>query len=461
VILFDSANPTGNDFDLGTPNEDFGGPGTGEGGGAGEPGENSEAQGMMLILAENLKGGNPASDPDDSGNGGDIYFDFDEPFRVDYIKMVDVDGGENENYVEALDADGNVLRHVSIPSLGDNAYQEVYLNVGDVSSLHFYLTGSGSVSAIPFCDDTPAPTPTSQPTNTPTNTPTSTPTSTPLPLEGVVIAVEPAFVTGAVSGTIQVAVEVRAGVQQVDGASAYLDFDPTVLQVQQITKGDTFQVELQNDYDNTNGTIDFAAGSFGSYPSGTIELFLVEFEAIGATSSTPLAFVFDAPRQSDVTFSGTSVLDAHLDGTVELLTPSVPPGSFNVTSEGDGMLLTWTTSSEEGVEGFNAYRSSEGIRLAEGDSRQKLNDALITANGTSSSYQLSDSTGDSSYDYWLEYVMEDGSGVMHPDSASETEPASITLNAASSTPRSNSWLWALLPIGLTILAGALMRRRSS
>src|SRR5262245_13195828 len=41
LCIFDSDNPTGNDIDLGTPNSGFGGPGIGDGGRPGEPGENN------------------------------------------------------------------------------------------------------------------------------------------------------------------------------------------------------------------------------------------------------------------------------------------------------------------------------------------------------------------------------------------------------------------------------------
>jgi hypothetical protein len=229
--------------------------------------------------------------------------------------------------------------------------------------------------------------------------------------------------------------------------------------VQGITEGGIFQFELQNDFDNTNGTIDFAAGSFSNYPSGTIDLFVIEFEAIAATAGTGLTFQFDAPRQSDVTFSGASVLDAHLDGEVELLTPPVPPGSFNVTSQGDGMSLTWTTDSEEGLQGFNVYRSTDGVRVADGETLEQLNDELIELTGAGSYDWLDETVEDgTTYEYKLEYVMLDGSTMMHPEAAT-SPPTSITLDALSSTPRSNYWLWALLPIGLTMLAGALIRRR--
>ncbi|MEE8525840.1 MAG: hypothetical protein V3T72_18040 [Thermoanaerobaculia bacterium] len=41
AMIFDTANPTGGDDDLGTPNQDFGGPGVGSGGGLGEIGANA------------------------------------------------------------------------------------------------------------------------------------------------------------------------------------------------------------------------------------------------------------------------------------------------------------------------------------------------------------------------------------------------------------------------------------
>lgn len=123
-------------------------------------------------------------------------------------------------------------------------------------------------------------------------------------------------------------------------------------------------------------------------------------------------------------------------------------------------LLTWTTDSEEGLDGFNVYRSSslDSGRAVDRQGLEKLNDALIGLQGVGAWYEFSDGTGNSSYDYWLEYVMEDGNTVMHPEAASDITPTSITLDALNSTPRTNYWLWALLPIGLTMLAGALMRR---
>src|SRR5262245_32027993 len=53
ALVFDSARPTGGDFDLGTPHASFGGPGVGAGGASG-PYQNDEPKRKLLIVAENL-----------------------------------------------------------------------------------------------------------------------------------------------------------------------------------------------------------------------------------------------------------------------------------------------------------------------------------------------------------------------------------------------------------------------
>ncbi len=76
AVVFDSSDPSGGDDDLGTPNENFGGPGVGD---AGET-TNKVALGHILIIAEDLVDKNPADglvdDPDDADNKG-AYIDFD------------------------------------------------------------------------------------------------------------------------------------------------------------------------------------------------------------------------------------------------------------------------------------------------------------------------------------------------------------------------------------------------
>ncbi|MEM8529629.1 MAG: choice-of-anchor A family protein [Chloroflexota bacterium] len=160
VITFDTSEPTGGDWDLGTPNETFGGPGVGTDGEVGKPGANEEPQGNVLILADNLSGGNPVRDPNDSAKGGDIHFEFDYPYNVASVMMLDMDGQETDNYVKVFDPDGGLIKRVNFQPLGDNSYQNARIDETNVGELHFFLRGSGAISTIVFCEeDTSTPTP--------------------------------------------------------------------------------------------------------------------------------------------------------------------------------------------------------------------------------------------------------------------------------------------------------------
>ena len=54
AVVFDSSNPTGDDFDLGTPHESFGGPGVGSAGQMGLATENDRPLQKILIVGEDL-----------------------------------------------------------------------------------------------------------------------------------------------------------------------------------------------------------------------------------------------------------------------------------------------------------------------------------------------------------------------------------------------------------------------
>ena len=152
AMVFDSANPTGNDDDLGTPNEDFAGPGIGAGGEAGQPGENSRALGNVLIISEDGNSGNP----DDNAGGGTLIFDFTSPVRVDLLEILDIE--ESGGTVTAFDENDVVIASAPILVRGNNSYQEVLLEASGVRRLEVYFAGSGALAAIRFCvDDEPPP----------------------------------------------------------------------------------------------------------------------------------------------------------------------------------------------------------------------------------------------------------------------------------------------------------------
>jgi hypothetical protein len=146
LMIFDSSVPTG-DSDLGTPNEDFGGPGIGLGGGAGVPGRNGLPRGQVLIISED---GNPGI-PNDYDGGGVIDFTFDPPMplvtEVHLLDMDDVGIGT----VRAFDSNGQELVSRPLLNLGNNSFQVVPVGAFEVGRLEITLPSTGAVSAVVFC----------------------------------------------------------------------------------------------------------------------------------------------------------------------------------------------------------------------------------------------------------------------------------------------------------------------
>ncbi|MEO1288104.1 MAG: hypothetical protein AAFV93_10055, partial [Chloroflexota bacterium] len=155
-MVFDTANPTGGDSDLGTPHQDFGGPGHGDGGAAGQPGENSVALGNVIIISED----GDTSDPDDNGSGGQIIFDYTNPVNVAYIYMLDQDNDGVAATVELFDNNDSIIKTgtVDVPGTGnrsgDNGVYRVDLNTSGVYKIVFNLPGSGAVAAISCTEST-------------------------------------------------------------------------------------------------------------------------------------------------------------------------------------------------------------------------------------------------------------------------------------------------------------------
>ncbi len=152
AIVFDSANPTGGDPDLGAPNQDFGGPGVGNGGAMGAAGENSMALGNLVIIAENATdsdGDGLIDNPDDEAGGGTLTFDFDTPRYIVGLDVLDIE--QSGSSVRAFSSAGVLLADVAIPALGDNSYQFVSIEQGGVASLEVVLGDSGAVRTVEVC----------------------------------------------------------------------------------------------------------------------------------------------------------------------------------------------------------------------------------------------------------------------------------------------------------------------
>ena len=113
ATIYDTSCPTGRcsggDFDLGTPNITFGGPGRGEAGEAGEPWENGVALGNVLIVHKECSELDELIEDPDVGPGRiRAELTFPAPVTLLNYTVLDVDGGER-HWVRLYGEDGALL----------------------------------------------------------------------------------------------------------------------------------------------------------------------------------------------------------------------------------------------------------------------------------------------------------------------------------------------------------------
>jgi hypothetical protein len=172
--VFDTASPGGEtpgacgDSDLGAPNQACpgGGPGQGFGSIPGQPGDNCEPLGNVLIVQEPGE-----SCPDDNVDGGiiNIVFPATNGQYVYELGMSDVNYGVTIE-VGYETSTGFQQQNIRVPLLGDkNSYQVVGINQANVKWIKVKLTRSGAITSIKLCPEesvTPPPSGT-QPTTSP------------------------------------------------------------------------------------------------------------------------------------------------------------------------------------------------------------------------------------------------------------------------------------------------------
>ncbi|MDY6893302.1 MAG: cohesin domain-containing protein, partial [Chloroflexota bacterium] len=163
--------------------------------------------------------------------------------------------------------------------------------------------------------------------------------------------------------TVDIVVTVPAG-EEVDTATASIDFDTTKLAVVSIVPGGVLGDVWESTFDNIEGTVDFDAMAGVFDPNATEDFILatVEFEAQAETPGTPLSFAFVHPerqgnRQTAAVLQGSSVLnpEAVAGGTVIIntvpqcvLTTIVSPLEGGAV-EGGGMYDCGSTVTVEAI----------------------------------------------------------------------------------------------------------------
>ena len=121
----------------------------------------------------------------------------------------------------------------------------------------------------------------------------------------------PASVTVEPDGTFSVRIDVQTDGMPVDGAEVHLNFDPSVLQVVNVT---VLTTELPipigagaSIIDNNLGHIDYIRGSFGPFPTEDFDFIEIDFQVIG-NGSTIISYNSVFPRATNMTSGGFSIL---------------------------------------------------------------------------------------------------------------------------------------------------------
>jgi len=142
AVLFDSNRPTEGYERLGSPNEDYGGEGVGEGGQRSQPGANALPLGKILVLAASDESTNPADAP------GTIEFVWEDPVHVQEVQLLDVTAGGGS--VVAFDAQGGEIASFEVKDLGRNSYQEIRVEKDGVARLAVNLPNRAAVAELAF-----------------------------------------------------------------------------------------------------------------------------------------------------------------------------------------------------------------------------------------------------------------------------------------------------------------------
>jgi len=137
------------------------------------------------------------------------------------------------------------------------------------------------------------------------------------------ISLWPSSASGYLGQNIRVDVIISAGAQQVDGASARIDYNGAVLDNTSIIPGGTLNTVLANSRGGTSGVLFYSAGKLtGTKPSGTFTLCTLYFRGVSLASNSPVTFRV-GPYDTNVTFGGASVFGSASNGSVTVLVP--PP----------------------------------------------------------------------------------------------------------------------------------------
>jgi hypothetical protein len=128
-------------FSLGSPNVDCGGTGVGGGGELGQPGENCEALGNLLIPSR--RAGTPTSSSD--ADFGILVFEFYKMTVLGSISLLNVLGNESRLQVDGSSVD------MALSSVGENGLQVIHIDRSDVRKLSVSLKSFAGIASLDLC----------------------------------------------------------------------------------------------------------------------------------------------------------------------------------------------------------------------------------------------------------------------------------------------------------------------
>ena len=164
--------------------------------------------------------------------------------------------------------------------------------------------------------------------------------------------------------TLEVRVDLNQSTNtELDVAEAYLNFNPTYLQVVSIANGGTLNSVALSASSNSTGRVDYSAGTLTPPVTTDFTLLIITFRAIALppTGSTTITFNTALPRQTNAFRLGSSVLGTTTGATVIISVPTpVTFISFSATSQRNNIILKWTTATEINNRGFEIQRKQEG-----------------------------------------------------------------------------------------------------
>lgn len=150
AMIFDSSTPQGGTVDLGTPNEDFGGPGIGSGGERGSAYQNKTALGNLLIVTADFNSSKPR---DAKAKGSMLTFDFSSLADVSVHSLVIIDMEENDATVTFFDGAGQQIGNTfSLPDVGNNGVHDFKFGggVSGVAKMVVLVNGTAAIDNVGF-----------------------------------------------------------------------------------------------------------------------------------------------------------------------------------------------------------------------------------------------------------------------------------------------------------------------